>query len=176
MKKLVGIVVAVFMAALPVYSQNSQSAQSAKKLRVITAPGVTKMDQKDWKNTLTLSGKNFVLDCPKCSPIQTVTIPVASITKLEYGQNAYHHWVAGIATGVLSLGAGLIVGLMPHHQHFFSVDEKDGKVLGIQAHKRDYRQIARMLQQSTHLPINVTSKDAHFLNGFNTQIVASQSK
>lgn len=170
MKTFAGIVVAVCMVALPAYSQ------SANKLRVVTAPGVKGTDQKDWKNTLSLSGKDFVLGCRKCSPIQTVTIPISSITKLQYGQNAYHHWVAGIATGVLSLGAGLIVGLMPHHQHFFSVDEQNGAVLGIQADKGDYRQIAGMLQQATHLPLEVTSKDAHYLNGFNTQIVESTSK
>ena len=170
MRRFVGIVLAVCMTAFPAYSQ------SANKLRVITAPGVTKTDQKDWHNTLTLSGQDLVLSCGKCSPIQTVSIPVTSIAKLHYGQNAYHHWVAGIATGVLSLGVGLIVGLMPHHEHYFSIDEKDGKVLGIQADKGDYRQIAGMLQQSTHLPIEVNPKDAHFLNGYNTQIVASQSK
>ncbi len=170
MKAFAGVVAAVCLTALPAHSQ------SAQKLRVITAPGVTRMDRKDWKNTLSVSGKSLMLDCPKCNPIQTVTVPVSSIAKLQYGQNAYHHWAAGIATGVLTLGGGLIVGLMPHHQHFFSIDEKGGKVLGIQADKSDYRQIAGMLQQSTHLPIEVTSKDAHYLNGFNTQVVESQSK
>jgi hypothetical protein len=68
------------------------------------------------------------------------------------------------------------VGLMPHHQHYFSIDKKDGKVIGIQADKGDYRVIAGMLQQATSLPIEVTSKDAHFLNGYNTKIVEAQSK
>ncbi|HUX45308.1 MAG TPA: hypothetical protein VMV57_11205 [Terracidiphilus sp.] len=170
MKRFVGILLVVCMTGLPV------CAQSANKLRVVTAPGVTKVDQKDWKNTLTITGPDMVLDCRKCSPIQTVTVPVTSIAALHYGQNAYHHWAAGIATGVLSLGVGLIVGLMPHHQHFYSIDEKDGKVLGIQADKGNYRDIARMLQQATHLPIEVTSKDAHFLAGFNTKIVDSGAK
>ncbi|MGB6974461.1 MAG: hypothetical protein WBD67_07245 [Terracidiphilus sp.] len=171
MKRFAGIAVALCLTVLPAYPQ-----QSATKLRVVTAPGVTKLDQKDWNNTLTITGQDLVLDCKKCSPIQTVTVPVASIAALHYGQNAYHHWAAGIAAGVLSLGVGLIVGLMPHHQHFFSIDEKDGKVLGIQADKGDYRDIARMLQQSTSLPIEVTSKDAHFLNGYNTKVVDSGAK
>jgi|SRR5690242_2868495 len=87
-------------------------------------------------------------------------------------KNAYHHWVSGIVTGVFSLGVGAIVGLMPHHEHFYSVDLKDGKVLGIQADKGDYRQIAGMLENFAGLPIQVSAKDAHFLNGFNTRIVA----
>lgn len=170
MKRCIGIVLAVTMTALPAF------AQSATKLRVVTAPGVTKLDQKDWKNTLTINGPEMTLECGKCGPIQTVTVPVASIAALHYGQNAYHHWAAGIATGVLSLGVGLIVGLMPHHQHFYSIDLKDGKVIGIQADKSNYRAIATMLQQATKLPIEVTTKDAHFLAGYNTKIVDSGGK
>jgi len=170
MKKLAAVLAALWVAALPVYSQ------SADKIRVIAAPGVTKTDPKDWKNTLTVSGQNLVLSCAKCTPTQSITTPVSDIAVLHYGQNAYHHWVAGIATGVLSLGAGLIVGLMPHHEHYFSIDQKDGKVIGVQADKDNYRQIAGMLQNSTGLPIEVTAKEAHFMNGFNTKIVEAESK
>jgi len=65
---------------------------------------------------------------------------------------------------------------MPHLQQYFSIDKKDGKVIGIQADKDDYREIAGMLQQSTGLPIEVSSKDAHFLNGYRTRIVEAPSK
>lgn len=150
--------------------------QTANKLRVLAAPGVTATKQKDWHNALGISGKNLTLHCPKCVPIQTVNIPEKDITELRYGQNAYHHWVAGIVSGVFSLGVGLIVGLMPHHQHYFSVDTKSGKVLGIQADKGDYRQIAGMLQNFTGLPFHVTAKDAHYLNGFNVKIENVPSK
>lgn len=170
MRKFIGVVIVICLAVQPLL------AQSSNKLRVITAPGITDTDQKNWKNTLTISGQTLTLNCPKCTPIQTATTPVSDIATLHYGQNAYHHWVAGIVTGVLSLGVGLIVGLMPHHEHYFSIDQKDGKVIGIQADKSDYRQIAAMLQQSTGLPIEVTAKDAHFLNGFNTKVVEAESK
>ena len=150
--------------------------QTVTKLRVIAGPGITKSDEKDWGNSLAVSDQNIVLTCPKCSPIQSVTVSISQIADLRYGQNAYHHWVSGIVTGLFSLGIGLIVGLMPHHQHFFSIDLKDGKVIGIQADKGDYRQIAGMLQNSAGLPIQVTEKDAHYLNGFNVQIVAAESK
>lgn len=170
MKTFIGLVVAFCLTVQPL------CAQTADKVRVITAPGITDTDQKNWKNTLTISGQSLTLNCPKCTPIQTVTTPVSEIAALHYGQNAYHHWVAGIVTGILSLGVGLIVGLMPHHEHYFSIDQKNGKVIGIQADKSDFRQIAAMLQQSTGLPIEVTSKDAHFLNGFNTKVVDTESK
>lgn len=170
MQRFTSALVTLCMIAQPLLGQ------TATKVRVLTAPGVTDTDQKNWKNTLSISGQTLTLSCPKCAPIQTVTTPVSDIGTLHYGQNAYHHWVAGIITGVLSLGVGLIVGLMPHHEHYFSIDRKDGKVIGIQADKSDYRQVAAMLQQSTGLPIEVTSKDAHFLNGFNTKIVDTESK
>lgn len=170
LKKALAALVAFGVFGGPVW------AQTAQKLRVIAAPGVTKSDPKDWKNDLTVSNASVTLTCPKCAPIETVTTPVAQIAALRYGQNAYHHWVSGIVTGAFSLGIGLIVGLMPHHQHYFSIDLKDGKVIGIQADKGDYRQIAGMLQNAAALPIEVSARDAHYLNGFNTKIVAEDSK
>jgi hypothetical protein len=170
MKGTLVLFAAICMASLPAYPQ------SANKLRVLTAPGVNETAPKDWHNTLAVSGKTLTLDCRKCPPIQAVSVKQADVAALRYGQNAYHHWASGIVTGVFSLGVGLIVGAMPHHQHFFSVDLKDGKVLGIQADKGDYRHIAAMLENFARLPIQVTAKDAHFLAGFNTQIEGGSSK
>jgi hypothetical protein len=137
---------------------------------------VTKTEPKDWHNSLGISGQNLTLNCPKCSPIQAIAVPATDIAALRYGQNAYHHWVTGIVSGAFSLGVGLIVGLMPHHQHFFSVDTKEGKVLAIQADKKDYRQIAGMLENFAGLPIQVSAKEAHFLNGFNVKITTEENK
>jgi hypothetical protein len=58
---------------------------------------------------------------------------------------------------------------MPHHQHYFSVDTKDGKALGLQADKSNYKQIAGMLENFAGLPIQVSDEDTHYLNGFNLQ-------
>jgi hypothetical protein len=170
MRKILSVFFAVWIIAAPLLPQ------SANKLRVIAAPGITTSDAKDWKNTLTVSGQNLVLNCPKCTPIQSITVAEADVGALRYGQNAYHHWVSGVVTGVFSLGIGLIVGLMPHHQHYFSIDLKSGKVVGIQADKSDYKEIAGMLHNSSGQPIQVTQKDAHYLNGFNIKIVAAESK
>ena len=163
-RKILFVLIAFATAASPI------CAQGINKLRVLSAPGVTKSADKDWHNTLTVSGKDLDLSCPKCSPVQKVDIPENDIATLRYGQNAYHHWVAGIITGVFSLGAGLVIGLMHHHKHYFSIDTKEGKVLAIQADKGNYRQIAGMLENLTGLPILVTTKDAHFLHGYNTKI------
>jgi hypothetical protein len=169
-KYLPALVAAFALAASPA------TAPGVKKLRVIAAPGVATTKPKDWHNTLGVSGKDFLVQCPKCTPIQTITIPEKDVATLHYGQNAYHHWVSGIVSGAFSLGIGLIVGLMPHHQHFFSIDMKNGKVLAIQADKSDYKQIAGMLENGTGLPIEVTAKDAHYLAGFNTKVTADEKK
>ena len=57
-----------------------------------------------------------------------------------------------------------------------TVDFGTRTLLGIQADKGDYRQIAGMLENFAGLPIAVTAKDAHYLNGFNTKIEAAPSK
>lgn len=165
MKKIAVVTITLCLAVMPGY------AQTAKKLRVLAAPGINQNQKpKDWHNTLAISGNNLVLTCPECLPIQKVTVPKSNIAEIRYGQNAYHHWAAGIVTGIFSLGIGAIVGFMPHHQHFFSVDLKSGKAVGIQAHKDDYKEIAAMLENFTARPIHVTPKDAHFLAGYNVAI------
>jgi hypothetical protein len=168
MKRAASLLVIASLIGAPTYSQ------TVRKLRVLTAPGITDTAQKDWGNTLAVSDKTLKLTCPKCSPIQSVSIDAGEITSLRYGQNAYHHWVAGIVSGVLSLGVGLIVGLMPHHEHYFSIDTKDGKSLGVQADKSDFRQVAGMLQNFAAQPIQVSEKDAHYLNGFNIKVTSEQ--
>jgi hypothetical protein len=167
LKKIAALLLGAVLLLAPVLPV---AAQDITKLRVLGAPGVTKSDPKDWHNSLALQGKTLTVDCRKCSPINTITLNADSIATLRYGGNAYHHWVAGIVTGALSLGIGLIVGLMPHHQHYFSIDTKEGKVVGLQADKSDYRELAGALENFTGLPITVTSKDAHYLAGFNTKI------
>lgn len=173
MKTIVAVLLCATLLLAPVLPV---AAQDFSKLRVLGAPGITKADPKDWHNSLALQGKTLTLSCPKCSPINTVTLTAENIATLRYGGNAYHHWVAGVVTGVFTLGVGLIVGLMPHHQHYFSIDTKDGKVLGLQADKSDYRQLAGALENFTGLPITVSSKDAHYLAGFNTKIEDTTSE
>jgi len=152
------------------------AAQTATKLRVLTAPGITKNNPKDWKNTLAPDGAVLRLTCPKCEPDQVISVPAAEISGLRYGDNAYHHWATGAVTAMFTLGIGAIVGFMPHHQHFFSIDLKSGKVVAIQADKSNYKQIAGMLQNLAGLPFEVSAKDAHFLSGYNVKIQAADSK
>jgi hypothetical protein len=163
----------LIQAAIVLMAVSFASAQAIKKVRVLAAPGVTRTKPKDWHNTLGVSGNALILQCPKCSPIHTISLPAKQIASLRYGQNAYHHWIAGAVTGFFTLGIGAIVGFWPHHQDFFSVDLKDGKVLAMQADKGNYKEMAGMLQNFAGLPIEVSAKDAHFLAGFNTKVIGA---
>ena len=151
-------------------------AQTATKLRVLAAPGVTQNDTKDWHNTLAPDGNTLKLTCPKCQPQQTLSTPADQIASLRYGDNAYHHWATGAVTALFTLGIGAIVGFMPHHQHFFSIDLKSGRVIAIQADKGNYKEIAGMLQNLTGLSFEVSQKDAHFLAGYNVKVEQDSGK
>lgn len=151
-------------------------AQTAKKLRVLAAPGITQVNVKDWHNTLAPDNNALDLTCRSCEPTHDLSFPAQDISTLRYGNNAYHHWATGIVTGIFSLGAGAIIGFMPHHQHFFSIDLNDGKVIAIQADKSDYKQIAGILQNLTGKPFQVSQKDAHFLAGYNETVESDSSE
>lgn len=138
--------------------------------------GITHNQPKDWHNSITSAGTDLVVMCPKCEPNSTLSVPAAEIGKLQYGDNAYHHWAAGAVTAFATLGVGAIVGFMPHHQHFFSIDLKNGRVLAIQADKSDYKQIAGILENLTGLPIQTSAKDAHFLSGYNVSVTGAGSE
>jgi hypothetical protein len=56
------------------------------------------------------------------------------------------------------------------------VDTKEGKVVAIQADKKDYRDIAGMLQNFTGLPNQVSAKEAHSLNVSNIKVTAEEQK
>lgn len=162
-----------FVVVLPILFLATLSyGQGIRKIRLLSVPGTTNSSPKSWKNSMEVSGENLLFFCAKCSPLKTVTIPGTQIASLSYGQNAYHHWVSGVVTGFFSLGIGAIVGLMPHHQHFFSVDLANGRVVAMQADKSNYKEIAGALENVSGKPIEVSPKDAHFLDGFNTRVVA----
>ena len=44
--------------------------------------------------------------------------------------------------------------------------------MALQADKHNYKQMVGMLQNFAGLPIEVSAKDAHFLAGFNTKVIA----
>lgn len=87
MKKAAATTLALCLTALPLYAAPAANTQTAKKLRVLAAPGITQNQQpNNWHNTFGVSGDNLVLTCPKCMPIQTVSVPKNQIVENATGK------------------------------------------------------------------------------------------
>lgn len=149
----------LLLIAAPVYGQ------TANKVRVLSAPGTNNSSPTSWANSLSAENNTIDLVCGACAPNQKVSVPAANVDSISYGEAAYHHWKAGLATSVLTLGGGAIVGFWPHHRHYFTITLKDKTAISLEADKHDYRQIASMLNSVTGQPIEVTQKDANNLKG-----------
>ena len=158
----------LLLIALPAYGQ------TANKLRVLSAPGTTNSNPNSWENSLSAANKTIDLVCNACTPNQKISVAAANVDSISYGEAAYHHWKAGLATSLATLGGGAIVGLWPHHRHYFTVTLKDKTSISLQADKRDYRQIATMLNSATGLPIEVTQKDVRSLQGIPVKVAIQQ--
>lgn len=149
----------LLLIAAPVYGQ------TANKVRVLSAPGTNNSSPTSWANSLSAENNTIDLVCSACAPNQKVSVSPTNVDSISYGEAAYHHWKAGLATSVLTLGGGAIVGLWPHHRHYFTITLKDKTAISLEAAKHDYRQIASMLNAVTGQPIEVTQKDANSLQG-----------
>lgn len=154
----------LLLMAVPVYGQ------TANKVRVLSAPGTSNSSPTSWANNLSAANNAIDLDCSACTPNQKVSVPAADVDSISYGEAAYHHWKAGLATSLATLGGGAIVGLWPHHRHYFTVTMKDKTAFSLEADKHDYRQIASMLNSTTGLPIEVTQKDVNSLQGIPVKV------
>lgn len=158
----------LLLITAPVYGQ------TANKLRVLSAPGTNNANPASWQNSLSATNNTIDLICNACAPNQKVSVPAANVDSISYGEAAYHHWKAGLATSVLTLGGGAIVGLWPHHRHYFTVTLKDKTAISLEADKHDYRQIASMLNSATGQPIEVTQKDVKSLEGIPVRVTIQQ--
>ncbi len=145
----------LLLIAAPAYGQ------TANKVRVLSAPGTNNPSPTSWANSLSAGNNTIDLVCSACTPNQKVSVLAANVDSISYGEAAYHHWKAGLATSVLTLGGGAIVGLWPH----LTITLKDKTAITVEADKHDYRQIATMLNSATGQPIEVTQKDVNSLQG-----------
>ena len=153
------------LISLPAYGQTNTKTDAPSKLRVLSAPGMTNSTPDSWQNTLSAEDQKIDLVCNSCTPTKNISVPVADVDSVSYGEAAYHHWKAGLATSLATLGGGAIVGFWPHHRHYFTINLKDKTAISLQADKHDYRQIAQMLNTATGLPIEVTQNDVKNMKG-----------
>jgi hypothetical protein len=142
---------------------------SVGKLRVIATQALSNNKSDAWDNSVSVENKTITVSCATCTPAK-LSFAVADVTSVSYGDAAYHHWKAGAATAVFSLGVGAIVGLVPHHRHFITIETKDKSSVALQPDKSTYRQLATLLNSATGLPIEVTQKEVNDLKGIPVQV------
>jgi hypothetical protein len=81
-----------------------------------------------------------------------VTIPVAAVTEISYGQDVHRRVGAAIGIGVVTLGVGALMALTKSKKHFVGLtwangDQKGG--LAMQCDKNDYRGVLTGLEGVT---------------------------
>lgn len=83
---------------------------------------------------------------------EVMTIPVAAITEISYGQDVHRRVGAAIGLAVISLGIGALMALTKSKKHFVGLTWADGDKKGglaIQCDKNDYRGVLAGLEGVT---------------------------
>lgn len=81
-----------------------------------------------------------------------VTIPVAAVTEISYGQDVHRRVGAAIGIGVFTLGIGALMALTKSKKHFVGLTWADGDKKGglaMQCDKNEYRGILAGLEGIT---------------------------
>ncbi|HLZ52477.1 MAG TPA: PEGA domain-containing protein [Candidatus Acidoferrum sp.] len=124
----------------------------------------SKIDPKDWKNTLTVTSDIITLSLKDGKKVE---IPPKSVTSLSYGQEAHRRVGTMIALAILGAPVPLF-GMLPKTRlHYIGIQYTDAsnKSAGIllQGDKDNYRTILVALQGVTNVPVSVSKKDREFV-------------
>jgi hypothetical protein len=124
----------------------------------------SKVDPKDWDNTLTVTSDGITL---VFKDKQKLEIPAKSVTALSYGQEAHRRVGTMIALAILVAPLALFGLFHKTRLHFIGIQYKtpDGKNEGIllQGDKDNYRAVLVALQGVTNVAISVAEKDREFV-------------
>jgi len=124
----------------------------------------SKVDPKDWHNTLTINSAAISLFFHDG---QKLDIPPKSVTALSYGQEAHRRVGTMIALAILVAPVALFGLLHKTRLHYIGIQyvDSDGKPAGIllQGDKDNYRAILVALQGVSSVPVTVSEKDREFV-------------
>jgi len=154
--------------ALVVYGQGN----TFDRVRYNGGSVSSKVDPKEWKNTLTVTSDKITLTLKDGV---SVDIPPKSVTGLSYGQEAHRRVGTMIALAVLVAPVALFGLLHKTRLHYIGVQyaTPDNKSAGIllQGDKDNYRAILVALQGVTGVPVSVAEKEREFIPvGVKTEI------
>lgn len=124
----------------------------------------SKVDPKDWNNTLTVTSDDIAFET---KDKVKVDIPPKSVTALSYGQEAHRRVGTMVALAILVAPVALFGLFHKTRLHYIGVEYNlpDGKHAGIllQGDKDNYRAILVALQGVTGVPVSVGEKDREFV-------------
>jgi len=124
----------------------------------------SKVDPKEWKNTLTVTSDFITLSLKDGKKLQ---IPPKSVTSLSYGQEAHRRVGTMIALAILVAPVALFGLFHKTRLHYIGIQYTDSsnKSAGIllQGDKDNYRAMLVAIQGVTNVPVAVSEKDREFV-------------
>ncbi|HLK32623.1 MAG TPA: PEGA domain-containing protein [Terriglobales bacterium] len=160
MRHLKGILAIVLCTSILAYADGN----SFTRVRYNGGSVPSKVDPKEWDNTLTVTSDAITL---VLHDKQRVDIPPKSVTSLSYGQEAHRRVGTMIALAVLVAPVALFGLFHKTRLHYIGIQYKtpDGKNAGIllQGDKSNYRAMLVALQGVTGVPVSVAEKERQFV-------------
>jgi len=160
MRHFHGALAVILCCSLLAYAEGN----SFTRVRYNGGSVASKVDPKDWDNTLTVSPDAITL---VLKDKQRVDIPPKSVTSLSYGQEAHRRVGTMIALAVLVAPVALFGLFHKTRLHYIGIQYKtpDGKNAGIllQGDKSNYRAMLVALQGVTGAPVSVAEKERSFV-------------
>ena len=160
MQTLTRVIALVLCCAIVAWPQGN----SFDRVRYNGGSVDSKVDPKDWHNTLTVTSDLISLSFKDGKKLE---IPPKKVTSLSYGQEAHRRVGTMIALAILISPIALFGLLHKTRLHFIGIQYStdDGKAAGIllQGDKDNYRAILVALQGVTGVPVSVGDKDREFL-------------
>ena len=160
-RKCIAAVLLLVMIAHPFVAE----ATSWNKVRYNGGPVQTKVDPKDWNNTLTITPEliEFTLNDG-----QNVRVSPQQVTGLTYGQEAHRHVALMTSLGVIVTPLALFGLFHMQRLHFIGVeyaagDSAHGGLL-IQGANDNYRAILFSLKSVTGKTVQTNAEDAKYVN------------
>ena len=160
MKTCMRVIVVCLCLNLLTYGQGN----SFDRVRYNGGSVDSKVDPKEWKNTLTVNSDFITLSLKDGRKLQ---IPPKSVTSLSYGQEAHRRVGTMIALAILVAPVALFGLFHKTRLHYIGIQYTDSanKSAGIllQGDKDNYRAILVALQGVTSIPVVVSEKDREFV-------------
>src|SRR4029077_20292659 len=160
MKVYIRVIAVCLCLSLSVYGQGN----SFDRVRYNGGSVESKVDPKEWKNTLKVTSDFITLALKDGKKVE---IPPKTVTSLSYGQEAHRRVGTMIALAILVAPVALFGLLHKTRLHYIGIQYSlpDNKTAGIllQGDKDNYRAILVALQGVTAVPVAVGEKDREFI-------------